>query len=117
MNVIGPTQTIIGWLCSNYFKVVAFENMQILYKRNSITFIFIFFHITSFHLNPSTWQDGGYCSRYAPNGAQCRQWHQGLLPSGAPQRPGLILLQPAPRAGGGMLTAKMVHEGTTDVSR
>ena len=61
--------------------------------------------------------DTGYCSRYAPNGAQCRQWHQGLLPSGAPQRPGLILLQPAPRAGGGMLTAKMVHEGTTPVLR
>ena len=62
--------------------------------------------------------DTGYCSRYAPNGAQCRQWHQGLLPSGGPQWHGLILLQPAPRAGGGdMLKAKMVHDGTTDVSR
>ena len=62
--------------------------------------------------------DTGYCSRYAPNGAQCRQWHQGLRPSGAPQWHGLILLQPAPRAGGGdMLKAKMVYDGTTDVSR
>ena len=46
--------------------------------------------------------DIGYCSRYVPNGAQCRQWHQGLLPnSGASQRHGRILWQPAPRAGGG----------------
>ena len=121
MNGIGPTQTIIGWLCPNYFKVVGFEIIQILYKRNSITSTFIFSIYTiilsqSFDLARWWILDSAHVMRQMELNADSGIKDFFLIverPKGMVEYSGSLPLEQVVE----MLKAKMVHEGTTDVSR